>query len=343
MISLNMKRKLFLLLFVLSSCSIDGDSEERVSESTDWEILETDSPFLMNVKDFDFLTDKVGFSFGNYVLKTTDGGKSFNAITSFFQPDLYSSFSAFDENHIWYGLDQINSLGEKTMKLFKTEDGGMNWVESSLGNLILTELSFMSKNEGFALGFYWKNEQWLYQLFKTSDAGKTWIPNLEVDLKEINAEKILWKTKELGFILSFSGTEYRTLDGGTSWDKFTSGTPGISGGFYPVTPNRYFDIQFDQTLIIEGLNQTPKELSPKRVFVLTTDENKGSGILLNEGCLFNGPCTNTFVTTLDGGLNWTKHQEVAYSSFAINYQEIKPGLVVFYQQDTENFIWIKAK
>ena len=139
--------------------------------------------------------------------------------------------STLDENVIWVGTDDGN--------VQVTQDGGKTWTNTS-GNIIglpkntwtyHIEASVFDKGTAYAVfDGHTMNDMKPYA-YKTSDFGTTWkniisddvvgfVRNIQEDYKNPN--------------LLFLGTEfglYVTIDGGSTWQKFTNNMPSVAVHF----------------------------------------------------------------------------------------------------------------
>lgn len=114
-----------------------------------------------------FLTDRVGFivGYGSVILKTTDGGYSWNKLINDLPDAGLKSVCFTDELH---GCVCANE------GIFYTEDGGHHFTKSyeSAKNEYLNKIILNRQGVGFTVGLEYASST--MQLLKTKDGGKTW-------------------------------------------------------------------------------------------------------------------------------------------------------------------------
>ncbi|RQO66290.1 hypothetical protein DBR43_29120 [Pedobacter sp. KBW06] len=108
----------------------------------------------------------------------------------------------FFENKVGYIFGSDN---------LKTNDGGINWekinISSDSYNSVRSSF-FINKD----IGFYGD----LYNLYKTVDAGATWVKRTPADYS--NAYNIYFINEKIGFVTNHTYI-FKTTDGGDSWSK----------------------------------------------------------------------------------------------------------------------------
>ncbi|MDZ7742663.1 MAG: YCF48-related protein [Bacteroidota bacterium] len=107
---------------------------------------------------------------------------------------------------------------EPVGKIWKTYDGGSNWVEvyDTLG-IMLDKVCVVNESTAFAIGDEDYNQN---LLIKTNDQGETWYA---IELNETTGHlvDIFFLNEQIGFILSSENKLFKTTDGGNSWIKNT--------------------------------------------------------------------------------------------------------------------------
>ena len=175
----------------------------------DWQIKDTlTSTLLTEIK---FVNDSVGWCVGSggapstpVAIKTVDGGNSWKSIlvplTHF---DLFSCVDFINESEGWIG-----GFGD----LFKTSDGGENWIELPFINLstALSKIQFVNSNTG------WVSTD-SGGLFKTTDGGNSWT---QQSIKSLNFHFV---NDKIGWSVNGSSINY-TVDGGKIWTIQNSNT-----------------------------------------------------------------------------------------------------------------------
>jgi photosystem II stability/assembly factor-like uncharacterized protein len=146
---------------------------------------------------------------GRYIYKSNNGGANFDSIYVFAEGNT--------SNAIFFVNDLTGWL-LRTNGLYKTTDGGINWILNSSGTGTGGgTIDFISPN----IGIYSANNI----VYKTIDGGASWTPifnnfsNYFIDVDMISANEIY----------TCGGTKiYKSTDGGTSWNQvLSSGQNGV--------------------------------------------------------------------------------------------------------------------
>lgn len=176
-----------------------------------WEFIKVCGLFEY-FQDLHFLSEEVGwgsYSFPGAVLKTTDGGKTWQDFT----PEELDSFSTPDfyfvtEEEFWIAAGH-NSL--------HTKDGGMNWqiIEGTSNDIWFLDAEHGCRVRGS-------------EIYYTDDNGSTW--NLCYQEQEVYMSKLYFISPKIGWGAPYSlehGLIY-TDSGGRKWQKIES--TGIPNG-----------------------------------------------------------------------------------------------------------------
>jgi photosystem II stability/assembly factor-like uncharacterized protein len=155
------------------------------------------------------------------LFKTTDGGKSFDLLKNQGGNTIFG-MHFFDSN-----TGFITFAG----RLFKTEDGGINWSEEEEINK-LDKLKFINENVGFLYGgttnipFAGGEPVSSGGILKTTDGGQTWT-ELNISVPEITA--LYFVDANIGYFstTAFDAKIYKTLDGGTTWNLVSEDIEGL--------------------------------------------------------------------------------------------------------------------
>ena len=139
----------------------------------------------LNFKKIFFINDETGFVAGHagWFMKSDNGGESWNG--QFINDNYdFNSVYFYDELTGWV-VGRTNS-GPTHGIIMHTDDGGVNWSTDSLFYgyyTYLHDIYFTSQNNGWALG---------NGLYKTSDAGQTWIAQSCFFLLGYKKNLIVW-------------------------------------------------------------------------------------------------------------------------------------------------------
>lgn len=145
------------------------------------------------------------------LLRSTDGGSTFENIMTSFEDIAYLSIQVIDENNF------IVSGTESTIQ--KTTDGAVSWQSMNAGMPNpLQAVVFTSGSYGWATGC-------CGIFLKTTDAGSSWheegylTPGYTLYSLQFIGSAKGWVTGDLGYM-------FRTTNSGMTWDSLYSGTHG---------------------------------------------------------------------------------------------------------------------
>ncbi|MEN0055121.1 MAG: ELWxxDGT repeat protein [Mucilaginibacter sp.] len=175
--------------------------------------------------------DKTAYVFGSNNIKTTDGGITWKKINA--ASDTYNSIrnSSFTSKDVGYYADLYHA--------YKTINGGDTWTQLNIPNFTYTlAIAFLNENIGFI-----STDDGLY---KTSDAGTTWIKTITYNSLG-GITDIAFANQQVAFGVGRGSNIYKTTDQGNTW-TITS----IPGSLY-FTSCYFFDTQ---TGLIGGTNGT---------------------------------------------------------------------------------------
>jgi photosystem II stability/assembly factor-like uncharacterized protein len=177
----------------------------------EWQTIFT--PFMgIDFYGIHFINPQIGFicsglpdTFGipQYVAKTIDGGITWDTILEVNGYDLLDIWF-FDENR---GIVVGGSDDTISPIIFKTIDGGTNWIQINPPGYYLRAVHFVDENRGWACGRFGT-------IIKTEDGGNTWI------LQNVGNAKTLFDIDFLDTlhgIASGKDAIFFTHDGGNTW------------------------------------------------------------------------------------------------------------------------------
>ena len=163
-------------------------------------------PVFSNWQKLYFTSNDVGYLIGqNYILKTSNGGTTWNI-----------SSNGVPTNTYWQRASFLSDLSGWVCgshgQIIKTTDGGNTWTSLNTGvSVFLIDIVFIDNNNGFCLTENSNNNQ----LLRTTDGGQNWSLNTIANYKYFNT--IFFNSNLTGFIVGQSGS-YKTLDGGNTWN-----------------------------------------------------------------------------------------------------------------------------
>lgn len=129
---------------------------------------------------------------------------------------------------LWYRADEsisyVSTHDFDATKYHTSEDKGISWQTTKVGDFTAKKLYFIDDNIGFITGniVETKSIPTSYQdiIYRTSDGGKTWLQVLD-DKKNSQSElnDIVFKDAKLGITTGTSNSVYTTNNGGLTWKK----------------------------------------------------------------------------------------------------------------------------
>lgn len=174
-----------------------------------------------------FVNSRVGWIVGARLLKTTDGGRTWNVIRS-------DGFGTFEAESVGYGHRSIQFIDSNTgvqlggNVLAKTTDGGRTWTEhfsipKPVGQDVPPQsLFFISPEVGWVVGEY---------IYHTTDGGRSWISLSKTPVGDHQRQRVMriapsyadymptiwFSDVGNGLMARLDGEVYATNDGGKTW------------------------------------------------------------------------------------------------------------------------------
>ena len=163
----------------------------------------------------------------NAYLKTTDGGKSWNAKLFAF-PSTYSANSRTRSARVMQFFDENTGIAILKSRLaVKTTNGGDTWERILADTTILSGFDndygyFINQNTGFVIGRNaGTSPNYQYAIYRTTNGGTTW--SLNTGAKELSG--IHFGNATAGVAVGKGGNIMYTTDGGDTWSTATSPAP----------------------------------------------------------------------------------------------------------------------
>lgn len=223
-----------------------------------------------------------------YVLKTTDGGNSWDSLgTGMHNVSIESLY--FTERNTGYACGHSwNTYSD----LFKTTDGGISWNTLASGSTNwLNSLVFISRDTGFAVGGGGI-------ILRTTDAGTTWSSRIPGTHEQLNS--ISFRDTLNGIAVGQYGTIIHSNNGGLTWNAGASGTTKRLMAVLSTEPETAWAVG-DSGVILKttdggsSWNQSTQVVAERLLAVSFPDINTGYA------CGYYG----RILKTTDGGANWT--------------------------------------
>ncbi len=247
-------------------------------------------------KNIKFINDQTGWTMGNYVRKTTNGGQTWT------KQEIDSSVSGLtgcefiNENTGWVAGRRGFSAGI----VAKTTDGGLSWVkQDSVQASYLNSVTFTNTTTGIVVG---NNGN----ILRTTNAGTNWIkinPNAgtfgNISHIEFINTATGWATGDDGMVL-------RTTNGGNNWNlNFVADRKSIesadfineSTGWITSTLGRIKKTTDAGSSWIEQADTNATGIRPKDIKFI----NENTGWV---GGYDYSHTTSYLVKTTNGGINW---------------------------------------
>ena len=154
--------------------------------------------------EIEFVDANLGYAVGQTgtMVKSTDGGLTWNSLVSPFGTTIIYSMKVLDANTIV----AVGGSG----KGYKSTDGGATWTALSLGTGSLYQVSFLDKNIGMVVGSSGA-------VYKTTDGGTTWTALVSGSTATLYAGK--FQDKNIAWFGGSGGDIRFTTDGGATWNK----------------------------------------------------------------------------------------------------------------------------
>lgn len=268
--------------------------------------LSSDSYFGVKFKNENTGYVVGSLSASNTILKTNDGGKNWEFISS--PSALYFDINFVDTNNIYIvGYSASNACG----LVYKSNDAGKTWK---------TQL-FDGAEQPYSMGFYKyiikDNVHYVSgytgSIFRSNDNGENWEPTNTPD-KTSNFRSIGFLDSNIGFAAcdpsgGFSNIKdlYRTIDGGNMWTKITNLPINTIIASISVT-------DFNTAYLFGYASGTQAVLktsdggnSWQKILTGVAQKSFQTGNFFNSNLGFAGGENGEFYLTKDAGKNWQKY------------------------------------
>jgi photosystem II stability/assembly factor-like uncharacterized protein len=233
-----------------------------------------------------FVNEQVGWTKSTYeIYKTTNGGVDWFLQFTNINPIGKIFFN--DEDNGWFA--SFNSLGSE---LFKTIDGGENWVQVYSGNVeYINDFEFINPDTGWCIGWV----EFGYLFIETNDGGLTWIyktvsPDYWGELLSIEV------IDNMNFIIAGNEILFKSTDGGNSWIELPTFNEFIYNlQFFNMNLGWVKAYNINGGLLYKttnGGNTWNQQVQPMRSYQFITEDN---GWYVNNNEIYH---------STNGGYNW---------------------------------------
>ncbi|MEI6122045.1 MAG: T9SS type A sorting domain-containing protein [Bacteroidota bacterium] len=127
----------------------DGTVLRTLNGGSTWTNAPVDAGNIVSISSITFPTPDTGFITTDIsgVYRTIDGGDTWNHLSFSFPPALYACVFT-DANHGFVG----GGNGLNSMTLYRTNNGGNNWIQSATGVQTLNAMCFIDSLPGYTVG-----------------------------------------------------------------------------------------------------------------------------------------------------------------------------------------------
>lgn len=219
----------------------NGLIRQTTDGGDNWSVV--NSPVNAHFRVVWFLDAQIGFIGGGFpdqdaMLKTTDGGATWNALpaTGNFQT-IYGIY--FTDVNTGYAVDWNGNV-------LRTFDGGFSWSVQQISNAQLNAITFTNVNTGYTVG---RNGV----ILKTTDAGNSWFAQSSGTSAFLSDVKFL--DASTGFIVGGdvpgnNGIILKTSDGGNTWtqENISTGSTSRQYRMFIASANIAFSCGLDGTI-----------------------------------------------------------------------------------------------
>lgn len=282
-----------ICMVFVSACSED-ETVTPEPESTYWE-LQYDGDEILTGVNFTDINHGIVVGWQGTILRTTDGGTSWNKISSGTTYHLSSVSFANSSNGLIAGEGRLES--EKGIILLTT-NGGINWNPVYTGNYNFWAVSFPVANFAIVTGDY-RNGIYISNIMRTSTNGGSSWNTLYGTPQDETFTDASFTDANIGTIVGSSGKIIKTTNGGTSWINQTIGVSRTLFGVCFTNSNNGVAVGSYGTIVktTDGGNtwiQISSGTTEEFKAVSFTDSNTGT-VVGGDGIILK---------TTDGGASW---------------------------------------
>jgi photosystem II stability/assembly factor-like uncharacterized protein len=249
-----------------------------------------------------FVSGTKGFATTGFtIVRTTDGGVTWNSVAGASMDSIIMSLS-FPSENVGYAA----GLGGN---ILKTVDGGDTWTQLSCGTTSnFMSVFFIDENTGYVGG---NNDA----LYKTTDGGQSW---QKLNLAAGTIFSMYFTSPSFGIIANNSRSIYRTQDGGQHWLEIVLNSDNKYLGVHFADEMTGYACGMKDPLTPCMIKSTDGGLKWSEIPV-TTGYGLQTVFFLDANTGYAAGVGGTMLKTTDGGATWGKQttpdQGTIYSIF----------------------------
>lgn len=278
---------LTILIAVLITQSAFGQWSQQTTPAGGW------------YEGIHFVNANIGWAVGwdGLIIKTTDGGQTWNTQTSGTPEDLMEVYF-IDQNNGWV-IGDWNNIGNT---LLKTTNGGSTWQ--------LTDPDLTTKRYYEDIQFVGLNNGWIVgascKILHTSDGGANWT-NQSVGTTTPTLQSVFFINTTTGWVSSSDGRIWKTTDAGTNWVLQSTPTATLADPLYDVF---FIDANKGWACGDKGVVLTTSNGGTTWTQIATNVAGNNCHILsihfTSATTGFANGCWGQVIKTTDGGFTWTQ-------------------------------------
>lgn len=285
-----------LLLLLLSSCK-KSENNQAIIPAASWHLVSSNKGLTLEAVHF--VNSKTGMVVGSkittdgsylngIILKTTNGGTSWDQVTNDTLANLFAVFLT----------DTLTAYAAGTNCIIKTTDGGNSWSTVLKNSSIhLTSIYFPGKDTGYAVGLSG-------EIVRTVNGGQSW--EFQESKTSCQLHSVYFTNNQTGFAVGYwngSGSPYgiilKTTNAGAKWDSIPFVGETMPNSVVFSTPNVGYVAGLNSVLkTTDGGSNWTIQFPLSYCFAETVSFIPGSP------CGFITSSCGNIIKTVDAGQTW---------------------------------------